>query len=98
MNGRPGPVVIALPEDMQEIHADVLLSDIGLPDGQGLELMQPFLATSNGRSVAGIALSGYGMIHSRVRNSRGAGFHGQSAMCGPRGLGILREVARIASG
>ena len=53
--------------------ADVLLSDIGLPDGQGLELMPPFLAASNGRPVTGIALSGYGMPED-VRRSRAAGF------------------------
>jgi CheY-like chemotaxis protein len=52
---------------------DVLLSDIGLPDGQGLDLMQPFLSAANGRPVAGIALSGYGMPED-VRRSMEAGF------------------------
>lgn len=58
---------------MEEARADVLLSDIGLPDGQGLELMQPFLNASNGRAVAGIALSGYGMPED-VQRSSAAGF------------------------
>jgi len=52
---------------------DVLLSDIGLPDGQGLDLMPPFRAAANGRPVAGIALSGYGMPED-VRRSMEAGF------------------------
>jgi CheY-like chemotaxis protein len=52
---------------------DVLLTDIGLPDGQGLELMSPFLAAADGRSVTGIALSGYGMPED-VERSRAAGF------------------------
>jgi signal transduction histidine kinase len=52
---------------------DVLLSDIGLPDGLGLDLMQPFLGASGGRPVAGIALSGYGMPED-VRRSTEAGF------------------------
>jgi PAS domain S-box-containing protein len=60
-------------EVMKDACADVLLSDIGLPDGQGLELMQPFLAISNGRSVAGIALSGYGMPED-IQRSSAAGF------------------------
>jgi PAS domain S-box-containing protein len=58
---------------MKTAAADVLLSDIGLPDGQGLELMPPFLKEANGRRVAGIALSGYGMPED-VRRSRAAGF------------------------
>ena len=58
---------------METSGSDVLLSDIGLPDGQGLELMAPFLAGANGRPVAGIALSGYGMLED-VRRSRDAGF------------------------
>jgi PAS domain S-box-containing protein len=58
---------------MKQARADVLLSDIGLPDGQGLELMQPFFAISNGRPVAGIALSGYGMPED-VERSTAAGF------------------------
>ena len=58
---------------MENSASDVILSDIGLPDGQGLELMQPFLASAQGRPSAGIALSGYGMPED-VRRSRDAGF------------------------
>jgi PAS domain S-box-containing protein len=52
---------------------DILLSDIGLPDGQGLELMPLFIASAMPRAVAGIALSGYGMPED-IRRSREAGF------------------------
>jgi signal transduction histidine kinase/CheY-like chemotaxis protein len=50
---------------------DVLISDIGLPDGTGLELMQSLQA---GRPMRGIAMSGFGMEED-VRRSLHAGFH-----------------------
>jgi signal transduction histidine kinase len=49
---------------------DVLVSDIGLPDGSGLELMRQLLTR---RPVKGIALSGFGMEED-VNKSRQAGF------------------------
>ncbi len=49
---------------------DVLVSDIGLPDGSGLDLMKQ-LRQSHG--VRGIALSGFGMDED-LRKSREAGF------------------------
>jgi signal transduction histidine kinase/ActR/RegA family two-component response regulator len=48
---------------------DLLISDIGLPDRSGYELMQEM----RGRGVPGIALSGYGMEHD-VNRARAAGF------------------------
>jgi len=51
---------------------DLLLSDLGLPDGSGLDLMRE-LARRNGDSLPGIALSGYGMEED-VRQSLEAGF------------------------
>jgi signal transduction histidine kinase len=51
---------------------DLLISDIGLPDGSGLDLMRQILARSpNG--VKGICLTGYGM-EDDLRRSREAGF------------------------
>ena len=47
---------------------DILVSDIGLPDGSGLDVMRRL-----GRRVRGIALSGYGMDEDIAR-SREAGF------------------------
>lgn len=49
---------------------DVIVSDIGLPDGSGLDLMR---AIRRQQPVTGIALSGFGM-DADVRNSREAGF------------------------
>ncbi|HEY7214016.1 MAG TPA: MASE1 domain-containing protein [Thermoanaerobaculia bacterium] len=51
---------------------DLLVSDLGLPDGSGLDLMRD-LARRNGDVLPGIALSGYGMEED-VRQSLEAGF------------------------
>jgi len=42
----------------EEQHFDILLSDIGLPDGSGLELLKRIRAV---RNVPALALSGFGM-------------------------------------
>ena len=49
---------------------DLVISDLGLPDGSGLDLMHQ-LRTRHG--IRGIALSGYGMDDD-VQRSREAGF------------------------
>ena len=49
---------------------DVLISDIGLPDGSGIDLLKALRAK---RDVFGIALSGYGMEED-IRRSGEAGF------------------------
>ena len=51
-------------------HFDLLISDIGLPDGNGLDLMKQLCAK---RPVRGICLSGFGMEED-VKSSRDAGF------------------------
>jgi CheY-like chemotaxis protein len=48
---------------------DIVVSDIGLPDGTGYQLMERLRE----RSIPGIAISGYGMDED-VRRSRQAGF------------------------
>jgi signal transduction histidine kinase/DNA-binding response OmpR family regulator len=50
---------------------DVLVSDIGLPDGSGIELMQKL---NSDHSLFGIALTGFGMEED-VRRSHEVGFH-----------------------
>jgi PAS domain S-box-containing protein len=51
-------------------HLDLVVSDLGLPDGSGLDLMQQLTGRFH---VRGIALSGYGMEED-VRRSLDAGF------------------------
>ena len=51
-------------------HFDVLVSDIGLPDGSGVELMQRLHST---RPVFGIALTGFGMADD-IQRSHAGGF------------------------
>ena len=54
----------------EEHHFDILLSDIGLPDGSGLELLKRIRAT---RNVPALALSGFGMDED-IDRSQEAGF------------------------
>jgi CheY-like chemotaxis protein len=54
----------------EEQHFDILLSDIGLPDGNGLELLKKIRAW---RKVPALALSGFGMDED-IDRSREAGF------------------------
>jgi DNA-binding response OmpR family regulator len=49
---------------------DLLISDIGLPDGSGVDIIRQLKARYN---IRGIALSGFGMDED-VRRSREAGF------------------------
>jgi CheY-like chemotaxis protein len=50
---------------------DVLVSDIGLPDGSGIDIMQ---AMNSEHPIFGIALTGFGMEED-VRRSHAVGFH-----------------------
>jgi PAS domain S-box-containing protein len=50
---------------------DLLISDIGLPDGSGLSIMEGF--REQGRRVRGIALSGFGMDED-IQRTKDAGF------------------------
>jgi len=54
----------------EERHFDILLSDIALPDGNGLELLKKIRAR---RNVPALALSGFGMDED-IDRSREAGF------------------------
>ena len=54
----------------EEEPFDILLSDIGLPDGSGLELLKRIRLT---RDIPALALSGFGMDED-IERSRDAGF------------------------
>lgn len=84
----------AAAECLAEGEFDVLVSDIGLPDGSGLELMPQFLAAAEGRPIAGIALSGFGMPEDVERSQR-AGFH--EHLTKPVDFALLQKaLARVA--
>jgi len=51
---------------------DLLISDIGLPDGSGHDLMRQLLQR-HGRTIKGVALSGFGMEED-IQKSKAAGF------------------------
>jgi PAS domain S-box-containing protein len=59
----------ALAVDMERV--DLVVSDIGLPDGTGMDLIRELQASGRGRPA--IAISGFGM-ESDVRASKEAGF------------------------
>jgi len=52
---------------------DVIVSDLGLPDGTGLDLVRHVRARDNGHATPAIAVSGFGMEED-VRRSKEAGF------------------------
>ncbi|HET9212246.1 MAG TPA: MASE1 domain-containing protein [Thermoanaerobaculia bacterium] len=70
---------------------DLVISDLGLPDGSGLDLMRELSAR---HGLRGIALSGYGMEED-VRQSLEAGFerHLTKPVSLPQLQATLREVA-----
>lgn len=58
-------------EIIERESLDVLVSDMGLPDGSGLDIMEKLAA--NNSAIYGIALSGFGM-EDDIRKSHAAGF------------------------
>ena len=67
---------------------DLLVSDIGLPDGTGLEVMRHAKSRHN---LKGIALSGFGQDEDRVRSSE-AGF--ETHLTKPVNFQTLKDVIR----
>jgi CheY-like chemotaxis protein len=67
---------------------DLLLSDIGLPDGSGMDVMRQI---ANRHKVKGIALSGYGQDED-LRRSREAGF--VTHLTKPVNLQTLQDAIR----
>ena len=72
---------------------DILVSDLGLPDGSGLDLMRAL--RSQGAEIPGIALSGYGSEQD-VKRSREAGF--SAHLTKPVSLPKLEEAMARAVG
>jgi len=71
---------------------DLLISDLGLPDGTGYELMR---ALRQVRGLKGIALSGYGMEED-IRLSYNAGF--DTHLTKPVNLKMLEAaIARVVA-
>ncbi len=72
-NGYEVDCAASVTEALQLLKAnryDILISDIGLPDGSGVELMQQIRVM---QPMPGIALSGFGMEQD-IRRSKEAGF------------------------
>ena len=78
----------------EEQHFDILLSDIGLPDGSGLELLKRLRAK---RNVPALALSGFGMDED-IDRSQEAGFadHLTKPVCIDRLQAAISELEEQA--
>ena len=76
--------------DVPAANCDVLLSDIGLPDGDGWELLARLDLP---RPLYAIAMSGYGTTSDRIR-SKAAGF--RHHLVKPMGLEQLESILREA--
>lgn len=76
----------------QESSFDLLISDLGLPDGTGADLMRTLHSQFG---IPGIAVSGFGMEHD-VENSRTAGFaeHLTKPVSGANLKAAIDRVAR----
>lgn len=87
---RTAATVAAAKQMAEREHPDLLVSDLGLPDGSGYELMIELRKT---QPVLGIALSGYGM-EDDVRQSQEAGF--AEHLVKPVGMQQLAEtISRV---
>jgi len=65
---------------------DLLISDLGLPDGSGLDIMREL---KHRYALRGIALSGYG-TEEDIRHSREAGF--EAHLTKPVSFEVLRQA------
>jgi CheY-like chemotaxis protein len=77
--------------DAPAAKPDVIISDIGLPDGDGWELLHKLALP---RPAYAIAMSGFGMVSDRAR-SKAAGF--RHHLVKPMGLEQLESILREAA-
>jgi PAS domain S-box-containing protein len=76
-------------------HFDVLVTDIGLPDGNGIDLFKELQSRFGSADIKGIALSGFGMDDDIAR-SQAAGF--SEHLTKPVDFALLQRcLTRIAS-
>jgi CheY-like chemotaxis protein len=76
--------------DIPVLDCDVLISDIGLPDGDGWELLQKLELP---RAIYAVAISGYGMNADRAK-SKAVGYrHHLVKPTGPEQLATILEKA-----
>jgi CheY-like chemotaxis protein len=71
---------------LEQNPIDLVISDIGLPDGSGTEIMEH--VRGQGSNVPGIAISGYSS-EDDVQNSKDAGF--QMHLVKPMDMGQLEQ-------
>ena len=79
--------------DGRQHHFDLLISDLGLPDGSGHDLMRSYAA---GYKFPAIALSGYGQEED-IQGSREAGFAAHLTKPASREV-VLEAVAAVTAG
>jgi PAS domain S-box-containing protein len=85
--------LVTAQEEMRGDGIDFVLSDLGLPDGSGIELMREL---SGKYHLRGIALSGFGM-ESDIEQSRAAGF--ARHLIKPIDIAVLRSaIAEVMQG
>jgi DNA-binding response OmpR family regulator len=77
-------------EVAEDFPFELLISDLGLPDGTGFDLMKE-LKRRRGDSFRGVALSGFGM-ESDIERSMEAGF--EEHLIKPVNLERLSEILR----
>ena len=88
-----GSIAQAL-EITRDYDFDVLVSDIGLPDGRGTDLLE-HLAQRRGEPLPAVAMSGFGMEEDLER-SREAGF--SERLTKPVEFSVLDQaIARLAA-
>lgn len=82
-------------EALGQAEYDVLISDIGLPDGDGWELLRQVLRARPARPLFAIAMSGFGMNADHLRSQQAGYRHHLLKPFEPAELNaMLEEAAR----